>query len=1410
MSLHRRARLTALLAAAAVTFATLVPVLPAAADEIPTPVPTSSVEPVETPTADPTADPTSEPEAAAASTTTLTGAFVSLPDGEVTNDLAPGVHLFNATGVGYLLIQVGDTTVDADERELTVAVPNGIDAGDLAALVDYSVQTAPLTIASSAAARQTAAVVNQTPNTSATHKIYAVLVTPNNGAQDVANQTAAKVATSVAHADSYWSQQSAGTIRFTLAGTTSWYSAAANCTTTSGSTTLWNQAAGIAATQLGYVAGPNTHLVLFFPRGQDCDGAIGYGSIERATNIGGEAWVVGTDAPVEQASLAHELGHNLSLGHASWLECPSANPHTGLYGDDGGCIIHSYGDLTDVMGFGQANLYGGALSAPQAIRAGIWPSSASKLAPKGTHSYTLKPVSGNSGLRSVIVEDSLGVNYFVEFRNYTDEDARSSASCDTDACVAGSRGVRILRLSQESLYKGIPGDDSYVVGRLVGGVNTVDYKVGQTYSNAGISIKVTNMSSTSATISVVRNFKAGVIGTLSTVRGLTWDNSSMRVGDTFGVLLGYKFIADSVSFQWYRSGSKISGATKQYYTLTNADYLKTISVKVTATSKGFSNYNVKGTIGVVDKAVVAGAGTVSVLNTTPLRAVPAGFPWGTTFAYQWYRGASKIAGATSSKYTPIAADAGQQVKVVVTPTSAGNVLPKAESVPEDFGLQLAGGVFAISGTAKVPNTLSAPVLNYQSPDDGPITVTRAFVWYRNGSVIPKATQDTYKLGAADVGATIVVRVTASAPGYVSHTAKTSPTAAVAKGTIAGTLGGPTLAKTGTTATTIKLTPTIPTISVTEPGVTYSFQWYRSKPAGTPEVAIPKATKASYTLTADDYNKLVWLTITVKKPGFTTELLGSARLNYSVTAVNAPVISGTTHVGDTLTVNALTYGPTAPDSAEAYTWYRDGKKILSTLSASYQLTSDDLGKRITVRVTASHAGFLPLVLVSPATAKVTKTLFGGTLDTTVTQTGRVLSASVPTNLVPTATYTYQWYRDGKKIASATQRKYTLTEADYGTNINVRVAATKSGYISATFKPTPAIGLNYSLMTVGKPAITGEVRVGKPLSVTLPDYRVGASSVTPSGLKYRWFVGSKQVATIDGGAETTYTPVPADSGKKITVRITAFYDVGAASLLPAIQVSAATQPIGKKSLAGWDAQLERDSHADRPDPQGERNRDHRGRHEGHVPVVPRRQHDQRRDQEHLQAHLGGCRREHLGASHDEQVRLYDHREVEPAGELLRGAGQPGDHHRRRRRLRRRHRGERRAPGIHGSGRLDHPGRHLRLVPQRRGDRGHPDLAVDLHADRERPRQGHHRQGGRQEGRLAAFDGEARDAGHRPRNHRGDDDGSDGQRGGQCAHAHRRVGRHGDLAERDLGVVPVAARRRADRRGDSRDVHPVAVGQ
>jgi Big-like domain-containing protein len=161
-------------------------------------------------------------------------------------------------------------------------------------------------------------------------------------------------------------------------------------------------------------------------------------------------------------------------------------------------------------------------------------------------------------------------------------------------------------------------------------------------------------------------------------------------------------------------------------------------------------------------------------------------------AYQWQSGSSPIAGATGSSYVPVAADLGRTLSVSVTvsrpgydastksssstaPVSQAAAPPVTSPVtPPVTPQQIANGQPpAVKGKAVVGKTLVA-----SSGSWAPGDVTLSYQWLRDGKVIGAATSIRYKVGRADKGHRLSVRVTASAPGYTSGSAVSASTAKV--------------------------------------------------------------------------------------------------------------------------------------------------------------------------------------------------------------------------------------------------------------------------------------------------------------------------------------------------------------------------------------------------------------------------------------------------------------------------------------------------------------------------------------------------------------------------------------------------------------------------------------------------------
>lgn len=116
-----------------------------------------------------------------------------------------------------------------------------------------------------------------------------------------------------------------------------WYTitpAAAGCNTTD-----WAGKAKQAALPDGFLPANYKHVIYAFPYQASCGGWAGLGELP-----GRQSWINGS---LTTRVIAHELGHNMGLHHASSLTC-SAGGTTVAYSSS--CTPDEYGDPFDVMG----------------------------------------------------------------------------------------------------------------------------------------------------------------------------------------------------------------------------------------------------------------------------------------------------------------------------------------------------------------------------------------------------------------------------------------------------------------------------------------------------------------------------------------------------------------------------------------------------------------------------------------------------------------------------------------------------------------------------------------------------------------------------------------------------------------------------------------------------------------------------------------------------------------------------------------------------------------------------------------------------------------------------------------------------------------------------------------------------
>jgi hypothetical protein len=149
------------------------------------------------------------------------------------------------------------------------------------------------------------------------------------------------------------------------------------------------------------------------------------------------------------------------------------------------------------------------------------------------------------------------------------------------------------------------------------------------------------------------------------------------------------------------------------------------------------------------------------------------WPSGAKAKYQWYRGSSKIKGATKASYKVVKTDIGKIMKVAITVTKLGYAKYNASAKSAKIGK----ASFSIKTAPKISGTKKAGHrLKVSTGTLSPRPSSYSYQWYRGTAKIKGATKSSYKLSKSDIGKKISARVTVRR-SYVST--KTFPSAAIA-------------------------------------------------------------------------------------------------------------------------------------------------------------------------------------------------------------------------------------------------------------------------------------------------------------------------------------------------------------------------------------------------------------------------------------------------------------------------------------------------------------------------------------------------------------------------------------------------------------------------------------------------------
>jgi trypsin len=224
--------------------------------------------------------------------------------------------------------------------------------------------------------------------------------------------------------------------------------------------------------------------------------------------------------------------------------------------------------------------------------------------------------------------------------------------------------------------------------------------------------------------------------------------------------------APTVSYQWLRDGTPITGATSTTHVVGAADVGKVLAVRATAANTAgtgeataeTSPVTAPPTLGVATTRTLGIRRVGGVLHVKTPTAT--GYPT-PKITYQWLRNGKAIRKATKSTYQLTTRDRGRALRVRI-------VYRNAEGTATVTSRQV-GIATTIAPLAPVPITRTVRItgtptvgqrLRVTAPAAAGYTTPRiTYRWLRNGKAIPRATRTSYRLTNADRGRRISVRIT---------------------------------------------------------------------------------------------------------------------------------------------------------------------------------------------------------------------------------------------------------------------------------------------------------------------------------------------------------------------------------------------------------------------------------------------------------------------------------------------------------------------------------------------------------------------------------------------------------------------------------------------------------------------------
>jgi hypothetical protein len=500
-----------------------------------------------------------------------------------------------------------------------------------------------------------------------------------------------------------------------------------------------------------------------------------------------------------------------------------------------------------------------------------------------------------------------------------------------------------------------------------------------------------------------------------------------------------------LSYQWFKDGATIAGATQATYGISSTTASSAGQYSLVATNWLGSTTSTVAALTVISPVSITTqptAQTVITGNTATFSVVATG---SAPLTYQWSKDGVAISGATAASYalaSTTAANAGSYTVLITN--SVGSVT----SAPATLTVNPAGVAPSIT-TQPLGQSLglgTSATLTVVAAGTSPL----AYQWSKNGTAITGATSASLtfsSLSASDAGSYTVV--VSNALGSVGSSAASLTV-----------ISPPTITVQPTSQTVIAGAPIRLSVSATGTG-TLTYQWYRKVSMGTAwgvdRFNISSVgTSANLEIASSTSSNAGSYYVVVSTTG------ASVESNTVTVTVNTPPTISSQPIS-TLTYSGTTSSLTVSASGTSplnYQWFKDGAAISGAVSSSYALTGSTLNKEGSYSVVVSN--------VAGSATSNTSTVFTPPSITTNPASSSVNSGASATffvaasGTVPLAAggFSYQWSKNGVPIPGAIYAIYSIasaTSSDAGTYrvvVSNNFGTANSSAATLTVTPAPS--------------------------------------------------------------------------------------------------------------------------------------------------------------------------------------------------------------------------------------------------------------------------------------------------------------------------------------------------------------------